>query len=404
MAPRQDYQQIDEVTASIVLLAATAAALILANSPLAGAYKAFLYLPIEVRVGEFALAGSVKDWIKNGLMAVFFLLIGLEIKSEFTEGSLTGRRKATLPFVAAAAGMAVPAAIYLAIAGSDPVLARGWAIPSATDIAFAVGILGFLSRRIPPSLRALLLAIAVIDDLGAILVIALFYTADLNMTALWLAALCVGGLAALNHAGMLKQWPYIAVGFVLWLCLMKSGVTATLAGVLVALFIPLRAPDGDSPLHDLADAINWPVVFLIMPIFAFANAGVNITGSGLAGFLEPVAAGVAIGLAVGKPVGITAAIWLAVRSGIASMPKGVAWGQIVGMGFIAGIGFTMSLFIGVLAFEDEATVDLVRLGVLSGSLVASITGSIILASYKPPSAWLGADWLAQEREGREVLR
>ncbi len=403
MSANGDYKRIDEVAASLTLLGATAAALIFANTPLAGAYKEFLAVPIEFRVGGFELTGSVKEWIKNGLMAIFFLQVGLEIKAEFKEGALAGRDKATLPFIAAAAGMGAPALIYLLITSGDSALARGWAIPSATDIAFAVGIIGLLGARVPTTLKALLLAIAVIDDLGAILVIAVFYTAELNMTAIWLAALCVGGLAALNHFNALKQWPYLALGFVLWLCLMQSGVTATLAGVIVALFIPLRTSEGDSPLHDLADAIIWPVSFLIMPLFAFANAGVDLGALGISGLAEPVTAGIALGLAVGKPLGILIAVYLAVRLGVASLPQGVNWGQILGMGFVAGIGFTMSLFIGVLAFTDEATVDLVRLGVLAGSLVAAIAGASLLVYFSAPTEY-DKRMLAEERKKREVFR
>jgi NhaA family Na+:H+ antiporter len=319
---------------------------------------------------------------------VFFLLVGLEIKSEFTEGALAGRSRATLPFVTAAAGMAAPAAIYLAIAGGDPANARGWAIPSATDIAFAIGIIGLLGSRAPPGLKALLLAIAVIDDLGAILIIAIFYTAEINALALALAILATAGLALLNISGVARQWPYLAIGLLLWLCLMKSGVTATLAGVLTALFVPLKAAGSrESPLHDLADAIRWPVAFIIMPVFAFANAGVDLGALGFGGFAEPVTAGIALGLALGKPIGITLAAAIAVRLGLTALPQGVRWGQIAGMGFIAGIGFTMSLFIGVLAFADEATVNLVRLGVLSGSIAAALIGAAILAFYgrQPPS-------------------
>jgi NhaA family Na+:H+ antiporter len=403
MGAQADYQKVNEVTASIVLLAATVAALVFSNSPLAGLYKDLLAVPIQVSVGTFELSGTFKDWIKNGLMSVFFLLVGLEIKSEFTEGSLTGRKKATLPFIAAAAGMAAPAAIYLVVTSGDPALARGWAIPSATDIAFAVGIIGLLGRRVPPALKALLLAVAVIDDLGAILVIAVFYTAEINMTAIMAAGGCVAVLAFLNLINAQKQWPYLTVGFALWVFLMTSGVTATLAGVLIALFIPLKSRDGGSPLHDLADAIHWPVAFLIMPLFAFANAGVNLGALGLSGLYEPVTAGVALGLAVGKPLGITLAVFLAVRLGLTAMPYGVSWGQILGMGFIAGVGFTMSLFIGVLAFDNEATVDLVRLGVLSGSLVAGFIGAVILASYKPASAYSGGEWMG-EAKSREVFR
>ncbi len=392
MADKTETQ--NDVLASMVLLSATAAALIFVNSPLSGLYKDFISLPVSVRVGEFVIDDPLKNWIKNALMAVFFLLVGLELKSEFKEGVLSDRKSAILPFVGAFAGMAAPALIYLWITGADPVLVSGWAIPCATDIAFAVGIIGLLGTRVPPGLKALLLAVAVIDDLGAILVIALFYTADVNTTAIGIAAAFTAVLAWLNYQANPRIWIYMIVGVGLWLALMKSGVTATLAGVVVALFIPLRSGE-DSPLHDLADAIKWPVVFLIMPLFAFANAGVSFGEIGLSGLAEPLTLGISMGLFIGKVVGISLAIFIAVRTGLSVLPHGVNWGQIVGMSAIAGIGFTMSLFIGALAFQDPALVDQAKLGTLSGSLLAALTGIFMLIVSAPKEQ--APDWALQIR-------
>ncbi len=385
----------NDVLASMVLLGATAAALIFVNSPLSSLYKDFITLPVSVRVGDFAIDDPLKNWIKNALMAVFFLLVGLELKSEFKEGLLSDRKSAILPFIGAFAGMAAPALVYLWITGADPALISGWAIPCATDIAFAVGIIGLLGNRVPPGLKALLLAVAVIDDLGAILVIAFFYTAGVNMTAIALAATCIAVLAWLNFQGNKRVWIYILGGVALWLCLMKSGVNATLAGVVVALFIPLRSGD-DSPLHDLADAIKWPVVFLIMPLFAFANAGVPLGTIGLSGLADPLTLGISMGLFIGKIVGISLAIYIAVKTGLSVLPYGVNWGQIVGMSAIAGIGFTMSLFIGALAFQDEALIDQAKLGTLSGSVLAALTGVILLVASAPKEH--APDWALQIRE------
>jgi NhaA family Na+:H+ antiporter len=368
-----------DVIASFVLLAATVAALIFANTALAPFYKGLLETPISLNVGDFALADSAKNWVKNLLMAIFFLLVGLEIKAEFTEGALSDRQRAILPFAGAVGGMAAPAAIFLLLAGSNPAYVDGWAIPSATDIAFAVGVVALLGSRVPPALKAFLLAVAVIDDLGAILIIAVFYTASLNFVALGLAAVAIGVLFALNRMGVMKLTPYMLVGVALWLFIQQSGVNPTLAGVITALFVPMRsADDRVHPLHALADTLKFPVTFLIMPIFAFANAGVPLGGMGLGDLAHPVTAGIALGLIIGKPVGITLLVWLAVKSGRARLPEGSTWTQIVGVACIAGIGFTMSLFIGILAFGDGQLMNQVRVGVLSGSIVAGLLGAAIL--------------------------
>ncbi len=369
-----------DIIASLVLLGAAIAALVVANSGLASSYTAILKTPLTVGFSPFAITDSLQTWIKNALMAVFFLLVGLEIKAEFKEGALSERERAILPFAAALGGMIAPALIYLAIVGTTSANARGWAIPCATDIAFAVGVVGLLGNKVPASLKAFLLAVAVIDDLGAILIIAFFYTAGLDLGALAAVAVVVAIMAVLNWRNVSNLWIYLALGVILWIFVYRSGVNPTLAGVITALFIPLKALDGvKSPLHDLAHAIKWPVTFLIMPIFAFANAGVSLQGLTLPDLAQPVTSGIALGLLLGKPIGITLFTLLVVKLGIARLPEGVTWTQVVGVGFIAGIGFTMSLFVGVLAFEGmDQMMNQVRLGVLSGSTLAALIGALIL--------------------------
>ncbi|MBM3486256.1 MAG: Na+/H+ antiporter NhaA [Alphaproteobacteria bacterium] len=373
-----------EIAASLILLAAALAALIVANSALADLYATAKAAPVTIGIGDIAITDSIKSWIKNALMAVFFLFVGLEIKYEFKEGTLASRERAIVPFAGALGGMALPAAIYLVVVAGDPVAARGWAIPCATDIAFAVGIVGLLGTRVAPALKAFLLAVAVIDDLGAILIIALFYTDRLDWLALALALVVTGLLAVANHRGVMRLGPYLGLGLVLWVALHQSGVNPTLAGVITALFVPLRdARTGRMPLYSLAHALRLPVIFAIMPVFAFANAGVPLLGLGLADIGEPVTLGIALGLLIGKPIGISAVVYLVVRSGMARLPAAVRWIEVIGVGFIAGIGFTMSLFIGALAFEDETLMDRARLGVLSGSTLAALAGvAVIVASAR----------------------
>jgi NhaA family Na+:H+ antiporter len=370
-----------EMVGAFVLMAATAAALIFANTGLAGVYKTLLSTQISLDVGGFVLSDVAKNWVKNLLMAVFFLYVGLEIKAEFIEGALSDRQRAILPFAGAIGGMAAPAAIFLMLAGSNPTFVSGWAIASATDIAFAVGVVALLGSRVPQALKAFLLAVAVIDDLGAILIIAVFYTAEISFAALGLVTLAIGVLLALNLRGVTRIMPYMLVGIALWLFVLKSGVNPTLAGVITALFVPLRnAADTVHPLHDLGDRLKFSVVFMIMPIFAFANAGVPLGGLGLADITHPMTSGIALGLLVGKPIGITILVFVAVKSGLARLPDNSSWAQIVGVAFIAGIGFTMSLFIGVLAFGDGELMNKVRVGVLLGSTLAAIAGALVLAS------------------------
>jgi NhaA family Na+:H+ antiporter len=368
-----------DATASLVLIAATVAALILANSAFAAFYYEALDLRVEIRVGTFDVAKPLLLWINDGLMAVFFFLVGLEIKHELMEGSLSTRRKAALPLVAALGGMAVPAAIFAAVAWNDPAALRGWAIPAATDIAFAVGILGLLGRRVPVALKTFLLALAVIDDLGAIVIIALFYATDLSMTSLLLAGSFVAVLALMNRLNVMRASAYVLVGIALWLCVLKSGVHATLAGVIAALFVPIRRADGaDGPLHSFEADLKVPVYLGIMPLFAFANAGVPLTGLSTESATATVTAGVALGLLLGKPLGVVGAVAAFMASGAGTLPAGANWLHIIGAGCLAGIGFTMSLFIGTLAFTSPEALNDVRLGVLAGSIVSALAGVLIL--------------------------
>ena len=384
MPPASTADATGDTLASLALLAATIAALAVANTGLYPLYQAALATPVQVAVGAFDLADPLKAWIKNGLMAVFFLFVGLEIKAEIVSGALSTVPKAALPLACALGGLAVPALTYLAITAGQPGLASGWAIPAATDIAFAVGVIGLLGRAVPASLKSFLLAVAVIDDLMAILIIALFYTAEIHIGPLAWAAAFLALLAALNLLGVARLAPYMLAGAALWVAVLKSGVNPTLAGVLTAFFVPMRPQVGGSdPLHDLMNRLKVSVFFVVMPVFAFANAGVRLTGLGLPDLTHPATLGIAAGLLLGKPVGILLCAALATRAGLASRPEGASWPQLAGVACIAGIGFTMSLFIGALAFTDDRTIDQVRLGVLLGSFASALAGAAILLSARP---------------------
>jgi len=362
-----------EAAGGIVLMVAAASALIIANSPLATGYFAGLHL-------EFA-GLSVGHWINDGLMALFFLLVGLEIKRELAVGQLARWRDRALPGLAALGGMLVPALLYALVNRHDPQTLAGWAIPAATDIAFALGVLALLGSRVPASLKVFLSALAILDDLGAVLIIALFYTRDLSTTMLLAAAGLVAGLFLLNRLKVRALLPYLLLGALLWFCLLRSGLHATLAGVILALFIPLGDTEGDraSPLLRLESALHPWVAFLIVPLFGFANAGVSLAGLSPSNLLDPVPLGVALGLFLGKQLGITLLVLLAIRSGLARRPAGASWLQLYGVALLCGIGFTMSLFIGALAFPGApALVDEVKIGVLLGSLLSALTGSVVL--------------------------
>ena len=380
-----------EAAGGITLIAASALALILANTTLDGVYGAIPDTTVAVQIGLLTIKKPLLLWINDGMMAVFFFLVGLEIKREFIQGELSTTSQAMLPALAAAGGMAVPAGIYAWLNWNDPVGLHGWAIPAATDIAFALGIMALLGTRAPLSLKIFLTAVAVMDDLGAIVIIALFYTSKLSLISLALGAVAMAALAILNAAGVRKIAPYILIGIVLWVCVLKSGVHATLAGVALALFIPLRggkAAPLQSPLERLENGLHPWVAFMVLPVFGFANAGVSFAGMGLDSFAEPVTLGIIAGLFLGKQIGIFAVVWLAVKTRIVPMLDGANWVQVYGTACLCGIGFTMSLFIGGLAFDDPAYAAPVRLGVLTGSLLSALLGYATLryASSNTPSA------------------
>ena len=371
-----------EAAGGLVLVVAALVALLASNSPLEGLYDAFLHTPVGVHAGPLTLDKSLLHWINDGLMAIFFFLVGLEIKRELLQGELSTFGQAALPIVAAIGGMVVPAVIYVAINTGDAAALRGWAIPTATDIAFAVGVLALLGPRIPASLKIFLLALAIIDDLGAIVIIALFYTDQLSWVSLTLAFAGLAVLWVLNARGVARLAPYLLTGLFIWVCVLKSGVHATLAGVAVALAIPLTRGSADEPslLEQLETNLHPWVAFAVLPLFAFANAGVSLQGLALDNLLEPIPLGIAAGLFAGKAIGIFGATWIAVMGGLAGKPEGATWLHILGVAFLGGIGFTMSLFIGMLAFPDPSEAAALRLGVLTGSLLSALAGYLVLAA------------------------
>ncbi len=376
-----------ESASGILLLIAAAVAILLDNSPLRWLYGGLLETPVAVQVGALALHKPLLLWINDGLMAVFFFLVGLEIKREFIEGHLATRQQAALPAIAALGGMALPALIYVTLNANDPIALRGWAIPVATDIAFALGVLSLLGRRVPLGLYVFLLALAILDDLGSIVIIAIFYTVELSTLSLSLAAACAVVLFGLNQRGVTRIAPYMLIGIVMWVSVLKSGVHATLAGVFIALTIPLRTGDeeGHAPLHRLEGALQPWVAYGIMPLFAFANAGVSLSGLSFAALLAPVPLGIGLGLFLGKQIGVFGFAWIATRLGLCRLPEGVTWRQMYGVAILAGIGFTMSLFIGTLAFQGPEQAADVRLGVLSGSMLSAIVGYLVLRMVSTPA-------------------
>jgi len=380
--PTQAFRQFlrHESAAGLILMAVAAVGLLVANSPLAPDYFA---------VQKFSIGGlTVRYWINDALMAAFFLLVGLEIKREMLEGQLASRKDRTLPGVAALGGMVVPALIYALLSQGDPQALRGWAVPMATDIAFALGVLALMGSRVPLALKVLLTAIAIIDDLGAVLVIALFYTNQLALPALAAAAAVLAGLVLMNRQGVRVLPPYLVGGVLLWYCVLQSGVHATLAGVALALTIPVRR-GGDpeafaAPLHRLEHGLHPWVAFLVLPVFGFANAGVSWSGVSLAELTGRVPLGIAAGLLLGKPLGVFGLSWLAARLGLVELPPDVSWKQVLGLSCICGIGFTMSLFIGALAFADApALAEQAKMGVLLGSALSGITGVALLLALSP---------------------
>lgn len=375
-----------EATPGVLLMLAMVLALVVANSGVAW-YGAMLDTIARVGIGTWEIKKPLLLWINDGLMAVFFLLVGLELKREVRFGELSDRRKVILPLFAAVGGIAVPSGIYAFINWGDPVAINGWAIPAATDIAFALGILALLGSRAPVALKILLTSIAVIDDLAAILIIALFYTDKLSVLSLAVAFVTLIGLFALNRSGYKKPAGYVLLGLVLWVAVLKSGVHATLAGVALAGFIPLGKDSDDKSglAYQMEHGLHPWVVFMILPIFAFANAGVPVLGMEPSSLLAPVPLGIAAGLFFGKQIGIFLASLLAVKTGMAKLPGGVSWVQIYGLACLCGIGFTMSLFIGSLAFEagggpDYAVDD--RIGILAGSFLSAVAGVLVLSKAK----------------------
>jgi Na+:H+ antiporter, NhaA family len=379
-----------EAAGGIILMVVAILAMLIANSSFAAQYFHALHYTTGPELSPKLGPMTVHLWINDGLMAIFFLLVGLEIKREFVDGHLSTWADRRLPVIAAAAGMIVPAIVYLAITAGDAALARGWAIPAATDIAFAIGVLALLGKRAPASLKLFLTTVAIVDDMGAVAIIAIFYTAQLSLGALAAAAVIWLAMIGLNRLGVVKLWPYIILAALLWYATLLSGVHATIAGVLAAFAVPLRrtiaAPDAeDSTLHRLEHALAKPVAFLIVPLFGFANAGVSLKGVGPEQLYAPLPLGIALGLFLGKQLGIFTSIWLSVKLRFAARPKDANWTQVYGVSLLCGIGFTMSLFIGGLAFSDPAMGDAVKIGVLMGSAASAICGYLVLGLAAKPN-------------------
>ncbi|MBB6341293.1 NhaA family Na+:H+ antiporter [Pseudomonas fluvialis] len=377
-----------ESASGLLLIAAAVLAMLISNSPFAHLYNSFLDVPVAVQIGALNIAKPLLLWINDGLMAIFFLLVGLELKREVVYGQLATPSQIILPGAAAIGGMLVPALVYAWFNQGDSEAMRGWAIPMATDIAFALGVLALLGSRVPTSLKLFLMTLAIIDDLGAIIVIALFYSSELSSLSLMLAGAALIGLFALNRMGVRQLGPYLLLGLFLWVCVLKSGVHATLAGVALAFFIPVKGDNPEySPLATLEHALHGWVAFGILPLFAFANAGVSLQGMSLQSFLQPVPLGIAAGLLLGKTVGVLGLTAIAVFTRLARLPEGANWGQLLGVAVLCGIGFTMSLFVGSLAFTPDVSpyAGQDRMGILTGSLLAAVLGYLIcrLSSRAP---------------------
>jgi len=371
-----------ESAGGIILMFAAALAIVIANSPLQSYYALLLDTPVEVRIGALQIAKPLLLWINDGLMAIFFFLVGLELKRELIEGELSDKRNIILPGVGAIGGMAIPALIYIFFNSDDPVAMQGWAIPAATDIAFALGVLALLGSRVPTSIKIFLTSLAIFDDIGAIIIIALFYTAKISLTSLIVFTCCIPVLAYMNKRNITSKAMYLMVGIIMWTAMLKSGVHATLAGVVLAMFIPIKSltnPDY-SPLKDLEHDLHSAVAYFILPVFAFANAGIGFAGVGAEQIMHSVPLGIALGLFIGKQVGVFGLCWLAIKFKLTNLPKGMSWGSLYGTAALCGIGFTMSLFIGSLSFEETGVSQLFdeRLGIIIGSLVSGIVGYLVL--------------------------
>lgn len=378
LKPIQDFFRL-ESAAGLLLGLATILSLLIKNSIFEPMYDSFLSAPVVIKLGGFQIDKPLVLWVNDGLMMIFFLLVGLEIKREVLEGELSSRETISLPAVAALGGLTIPAVIFCLINWENPAALQGWAVPVATDIAFALGVVTMLGKRVPFKLKVLLLAIATIDDIAAIIIIALFYTSNLSLFSLGLAILSVAILAVLNFLDVKRLALYIIVGIFLWACVLKSGVHATLAGVVLALFIPYRKnKEGKSLLRKLEHDLHPYVAFVILPLFAFSNAGVSLRGIGFEVFYEPLTLGIILGLFLGKQVGVMLFSTIAIKSGFCRFPQGIGWLQFYGLSVITGIGFTMSLFIGTLVFTQEAQLTSMRLGVLSASFLSAVVGALIL--------------------------
>ena len=366
----------------IVLMIAAGLAMIIANTPLIHFYDMFINTPVEIRIGPLEIAKPLLLWINDGLMAGFFFLVGLELKRELLIGELADRSKIVLPALGALGGMAIPALIYILINLGDAEALRGWAIPAATDIAFALGILSLLGPKVPVSLKILLTSLAIFDDIGAILIIAIFYTASISFASLAVAGICIILLFILNKRGHDHITTYVFIGSIMWVALLKSGVHATLAGVILALFIPMRSKEDSehSPLIQLEHDLHNTIAFFILPVFAFSNSGIDLSDASLDFFLHGVPLGITLGLFFGKQIGVFSFIWLGIKLKITSMPKGMNWGSLYGLSALCGIGFTMSLFIGSLAFDQTLANNVFdeRLGIVLGSIFSGIVGFYIL--------------------------
>lgn len=372
-----------ESSTGILLIVVMIVALVLKNSFLSNAYNSFLYTPVEIRFGALQIAKPLLLWINDGLMAVFFLLVGLEVKRELLRGSLSSWHKASLPVIAAIGGMVVPALVYVGINRGEPLALQGWAIPTATDIAFALGVLSLLGNRVPPSLKIFLLALAIIDDLGAIIIIAFFYTDGLSLVSMMVAFVALVALFTLNRMGVTRKAAYILLGAVLWVSVLKSGVHATLAGVALAFMIPIDIRGDDSPEASLAESLEhdlhpW-VSFMILPLFAFVNAGIDLRGMAINQMMAPVPIGIMMGLFLGKQAGVFLFSWIAIRLRVATLPEGSSWSQFYGVAVMTGIGFTMSLFIDSLSFVDDSIYQYTdKLAILLGSLFSGALGYFVL--------------------------
>lgn len=371
-----------ESAGGIVLMAAAVLAVICANTPLRDYYDLLLDTPVSIRIGALEIAKPLLLWINDGLMAVFFFLVGLELKRELIEGELSDKRNIILPGIGAIGGMALPAIIYIYFNTGDATAMKGWAIPAATDIAFALGVLSLLGPRVPKSIKIFLTSLAIFDDIGAIVIIAVFYTAKISFAALGVVACCILVLSVLNKRHSESKSLYVFVGIIMWVALLKSGVHATLAGVILAMFIPIKSKidNSYSPLKSMEHDLHSAIAFFVLPVFAFANAGINFSGVGAEQILHGVPMGIALGLFAGKQAGVFILCWLAVKLGLSSLPEGMSWTSLYGTAALCGIGFTMSLFIGSLAFEQTG-VNLLfdeRLGIVLGSLVSAFMGFMVL--------------------------